>query len=66
MDKIILDKINKTGDVKNIPENELPMLSQEIRDFLVQKLSVTGGHLASNLSLFTEALIYLKIRSYGT
>jgi 1-deoxy-D-xylulose-5-phosphate synthase len=49
MDKIILDKINKTGDVKNIPENELPMLSQEIRDFLVQKLSVTGGHLASNL-----------------
>ncbi|PWT29392.1 1-deoxy-D-xylulose-5-phosphate synthase [Butyrivibrio fibrisolvens] len=46
---MILDKINKTGDVKNIPENELPMLSQEIRDFLVQKLSVTGGHLASNL-----------------
>lgn len=49
MDKNILDKINKTGDIKNIPENELPMLSQEIRDFLVQKLSVTGGHLASNL-----------------
>lgn len=49
MEKNILDKINKTGDVKNIPENELPMLSQEIRDFLVEKLSVTGGHLASNL-----------------
>lgn len=49
MDKIILDKINNTGDVKKIPENELPLLSQEIRDFLVQKLSVTGGHLASNL-----------------
>ncbi len=49
MDKIILDKINNTGDVKKIPENELPLLSQEIRDFLVEKLSVTGGHLASNL-----------------
>lgn len=49
MDKIILDKINNTGDVKKIPENELSLLSQEIRDFLVEKLSVTGGHLASNL-----------------
>ncbi len=49
MDKIILDKINNTGDIKKIPENELPILSQEIRDFLVEKLSVTGGHLASNL-----------------
>lgn len=49
MENKILDKINKTGDVKDIPENELPMLSQEIRDFLVEKLSVTGGHLASNL-----------------
>lgn len=49
MDKIILDKINKTGDVKKIPESELAMLSQEIREFLVEKLSVTGGHLASNL-----------------
>ncbi|WP_073389457.1 1-deoxy-D-xylulose-5-phosphate synthase [Butyrivibrio fibrisolvens] len=46
---MILDKINNTGDVKKIPENELPLLSQEIRDFLVEKLSVTGGHLASNL-----------------
>ncbi|MCR5773433.1 MAG: 1-deoxy-D-xylulose-5-phosphate synthase [Butyrivibrio sp.] len=46
---MILDKINNTGDIKKIPENELPILSQEIRDFLVEKLSVTGGHLASNL-----------------
>jgi len=45
----ILDKINETGDIKKIPEEELPDLAQDIREFLVDKLSVTGGHLASNL-----------------
>ena len=48
---MVLDKINKAGDIKNIPKEELPVLAQEIRDFLVERISVTGGHLASNLGV---------------
>ena len=46
---MLLDQINKTGDIKNIPANKYPELAQEIREFLIDNLSITGGHLASNL-----------------
>ncbi|MBF1016145.1 MAG: 1-deoxy-D-xylulose-5-phosphate synthase, partial [Lachnospiraceae bacterium] len=46
---MILDSIKQTNDVKKIPENELDSLAAEIRSFLIEKISVTGGHLASNL-----------------
>ncbi len=46
---MLLDQINKTGDIKNISKSQYPELAQEIREFLIEKLSVTGGHLASNL-----------------
>ncbi len=48
---MILEKINHENDVKNLKPEELPVLAEEIRDFLVQKISVTGGHLASNLGV---------------
>ena len=48
---MILDKINQPNDIKNIPREELPALAQEIRTFLIEKLSLTGGHLASNLGV---------------
>ncbi len=48
---MLLNEINKTGDIKNIPASRYPELAQEIRDFLINKLSVTGGHLASNLGV---------------
>ena len=38
-------------DLKNMNENELELLSYAIRDFLVDKVSMTGGHLASNLGI---------------
>ncbi len=46
---MLLDQINATGDIKQIPKSKYPELAQEIREFLIKKLSVTGGHLASNL-----------------
>ncbi len=46
---MLLDEINKTGDIKEIPQSKYPELAQEIRDFLIEHISVTGGHLASNL-----------------
>ena len=46
---MILEKINSPADLKKLPENKLPILAQEIRDFLIQSISKTGGHLASSL-----------------
>lgn len=46
---MVLEKINQAGDIRKIPREELPLLAAEIRQFLIEKLSVTGGHLASNL-----------------
>ena len=48
---MVLDKIRKENDIKNIKPQEWQQLSEEIRNFLVEKLSKTGGHLASNLGV---------------
>ncbi|MBP5624868.1 MAG: 1-deoxy-D-xylulose-5-phosphate synthase [Lachnospiraceae bacterium] len=44
-----LDRIQSENDIKKIPEDKLPILADEIRQFLIEKISVTGGHLGSNL-----------------
>lgn len=46
---MILDRIQKPNDVKDLSYQECNELSQEIRDFLIDTLSRKGGHLASNL-----------------
>lgn len=47
----ILDSINCPSDVKALDEKELPGLCGEIREFLVDKVTQNGGHLASNLGV---------------
>ena len=49
MDK--LNKIAKTNDIKKLNPVEYEQLAQEIREFLIEKVSVHGGHLASNLGV---------------
>ena len=44
-----LEKINKPNDIKNLTDAELKVLPEEIRKFLIENISKTGGHLASNL-----------------
>ena len=46
---MLLDEIKKTGDIKKIPESAYPELAQEIREFIIDKVSEHGGHLGSNL-----------------
>ena len=48
---MVLEKIEKPNDIKQIEESELPVLAEEIRDFLIQQVSERGGHLASNLGV---------------
>ncbi len=45
----MLERIRKENDIKQLNDKELDELADEIRAFLVQKVSKTGGHLASNL-----------------
>jgi len=47
----ILDNINQANDIKKIKEQDYDKLADEIRNFLMQNISKTGGHLASNLGV---------------
>ncbi|MBQ2686396.1 MAG: 1-deoxy-D-xylulose-5-phosphate synthase [Clostridia bacterium] len=47
----ILDSISSPKDVKALSADKLPLLADEIRSFLIEKISYTGGHLASNLGV---------------
>ena len=48
---MILEHIHSPADVKALPKEELVPLCRELRDFLVEQVSHTGGHLASNLGV---------------
>ena len=46
---MILETIHSPADVKALDKSQLPLLCRELREFLVENVSQTGGHLASNL-----------------
>ncbi len=48
---MILDRIQKENDIKKLTDAELDELRYEIRQFLIESISKTGGHLASNLGV---------------
>ena len=48
---MVLERINKENDIKDVDIEEYDILAQEIRDFLINKISENGGHLASNLGV---------------
>ena len=48
---MILDKIKKPNDIHKIALADFPQLAEEIRNFLLESVSKTGGHLASNLGV---------------
>lgn len=48
---MLLEQIKEPQDIRNLTTEELKMLAEEIRHFLIEKISVTGGHLASNLGV---------------
>ncbi len=52
----LLDKINSPGDLKGLSQDELCELAGEIREFILDTVSVTGGHLASSLGAVEIAI----------
>ena len=48
---MVLENINSQNDIKKLDKEQLSVLADEIREFLIGKISVSGGHLASNLGV---------------
>lgn len=48
---MLLENINNENDIKKIDAGDYEKLAEEIREFLIEKISATGGHLASNLGV---------------
>ena len=63
MDKEIkyLNTMNSPEDLKKLDESQLPELAQEIRDVLIDTVSQTGGHLASNLGVVELTLAIHRV-----
>jgi 1-deoxy-D-xylulose-5-phosphate synthase len=57
----ILDRINSPDDLKHLKEKELKQLSGEIREYIINNISETGGHLASNLGVVELSLALHKV-----
>ena len=47
--KELLESINSPEDLRKLPVEQLPVLARALRDFMVQSVSKTGGHLSSSL-----------------
>src|SRR5438309_7676497 len=58
---MLLEKIESPADVKKLTYDELTTLAAEIRDFVVQAVSVTGGHLGSNLGVVELTLALHRV-----
>ena len=56
-----LNEIKNPKDVKNLSIKEEEELAQEIRDKIIQTISKTGGHLASNLGVVELTIALNKI-----
>ncbi len=56
-----IDKLEFPKDLKKLSDSELGLLAYEIRDFLLSKVSSTGGHLASNLGVVELTIALHKV-----
>ena len=56
MDYPVLDRVSSPEDLKRLPESTLPELARELRHFIVNSVSKTGGHLSSSLGAVEIAI----------
>ena len=56
----LLDEINFPSDLKKIPESKLQKVADELRNEMIDVVSVTGGHLGASLGVveLTVCLLY--------
>jgi len=58
---VLLEHINSPRKLKRLPPHALTVLAQEIREFLIESIADTGGHLASNLGVVELTLALHKV-----
>ncbi len=63
--KKFLDDINSSADIKKLNIPELEVLAGEIRQFLIENISKTGGHLSSNLGTVELTLALHKVFDFS-
>ena len=56
-----LDRVAFPDDLKKLDKNDMKVLCGEIREFLIENVSVTGGHLASNLGVVELTVALLRV-----
>ncbi len=57
----VLDRVNSPKDLKKLNDNELEELCSDIRELLINTVSKTGGHLASNLGVVELTVAMHKV-----
>ncbi len=57
----LLKKIHTVNDLRLLKEEDMPLLAQEIREFLISQVKETGGHLASNLGVVELSLAIHRV-----
>lgn len=57
----LLNKVNSPDDIKKLTDEELTLLAAEIREFLIESVLATGGHLASNLGVVEITIALHKV-----
>ena len=62
----LLSRVNSSDDIKKLNTAELKVLAKEIRKFLIDNISKTGGHLASNLGVVELTLAIHKVFDFPT
>lgn len=61
----LIDKLNFPEDLKKLNDDDLETLSEEIREFLIESVSKTGGHLASNLGVVDLTVSLFKVFDFS-
>ncbi|HHI67884.1 MAG TPA: 1-deoxy-D-xylulose-5-phosphate synthase, partial [Planctomycetes bacterium] len=61
----ILEKIDSPRDLKDLPFEELPRLAEEIREFLLDTVYTTGGHLGSNMGVVELTLALHRVFDFS-
>ncbi|MCI6245801.1 MAG: hypothetical protein MR619_07930, partial [Eubacterium sp.] len=57
----VLENVNSPKDIKKLNNNELNQLCAEIREYMIDTVSKTGGHLASNLGVVELTVALHKV-----
>ncbi len=58
---MILEKVSSPSDVRKLNREELDQLALEVKNFLIQSVSKTGGHLASNLGVVELTIALFRV-----